>query len=303
MGKNPDEENEEDDEEDAISQAGSTSSNYNAVDAGEIQHYKNARGGGTIRLVATLSLRGACAGLWTPVSSSGSSSPSLTSPRSPRPSDVLRPFINDSCNNVALAVTAVRDGQWRPRLVELDEETDLNVPPPGWLASPPAASELAARKESAVMTGALADMYASEVGSPGLSDAADFVASSSTMSALFQMPLSSTSVSITVHRVDSTLVLNGIVHGKAQMRGRFSFSPQQSQTDKEFSAHRSPEDIRHETSANTDKSFADNASTPSTARRKSKKKDSDRKSLFSKFMCVHVAPGMPRRMKNMPCFA
>lgn len=202
----------------------------------------------------------------------------------------MRPYVQDDVSGVSVQV--VKDLGTRPQLVELDSDTDLNVPPPGWLESFQQGGycgELT-RMEKGFLTGALAELSS---GQSGVSDesAADFIASSNTMKTLFEMPLSNANVSIAVHRVDQTLVLNGVVHGQKHIRSRFGFA----QGDDQGGGGRDAgEEARADGGRDGGRNRADisvdgegkEAKTP--ARRKGKKKAVD-KALFSKFMYYSVS--------------
>ena len=206
----------------------------------------------------------------------------------------MRPYVKDDVSDVSVQV--VKDLGTRPQLVELDSDTDLNVPPPGWLESFQQGGycgELT-RMEKGFLTGALAELSS---GQSGVSDesAADFIASSNTMKTLFEMPLSNANVSIAVHRVDQTLVLNGVVHGQKHIRSRFGFAQGDghegrgegvmggdnncSGGGRSNSSSMDPHDISGE-------GVRKDTGTP--ARRKAKKKALD-KTLFSKFMYYSVS--------------
>ena len=109
-----------------------------------------------------------------------------------------------------------------PRMVVLDKETDLTIPP---AELQHAGSRSASRQmqlitagpaeyDSAAMTDALAALA-------GLGpEATDFVASASTMKTIFCLAHTNANVTVAVHRVDKTLVLNGVINGKSQNGGR-----------------------------------------------------------------------------------
>ena len=108
-----------------------------------------------------------------------------------------------------------------PALVVLDKETDLTASPlpvcvgAGGALSPSCRTQRqitagAADNDAAVMNDALATLAG--VGP----EAIDFVSSSQTMKTIFSLMSSTASVTVAVHRVDRSLVLNGIIKEQAR---------------------------------------------------------------------------------------
>ena len=162
-----------------------------------------------IRLVAVLSIPG------TSPPSSPRSDPSLLSTRL-----CVRPYRIGGEPGVLAARVLKDKGHGRPSFVELDQETDLNVTPPGWLicetttnarSSPSgvASENLAVVGATSHLSGALADLKMAAQEEP-----ADFISSSNTMKTIFKLPFSSASVSLAVHRVDNSLILNGLINSE-----------------------------------------------------------------------------------------
>jgi hypothetical protein len=162
-----------------------------------------------IRMVAALSI---------PLSplASPRSDPASLSPRLQ-----VRPYLlgGDLCQTTTekLSARIVKDsaGCKLPTFVELDPDTDLNIPPPGWLQghnAKPAASDMAlVERASSHLTGALADLrIAQDEPDP------DFIASSSIMKTIFSLPFSNSSVTVAVHRVDNSLILQGLINGEVE---------------------------------------------------------------------------------------
>ena len=183
-----------------------------------------------IRMVAALSI---------PLSplASPRSDPASLSPRLQ-----VRPYVlgGEGCQSITekLSARIVKDsvGCKIPTFVELDPETDLNVPPPGWLqhqrqSYKPASTDLALVEcASSHLTGALADLRISAQDEPE----PDFIASSSIMKTIFSLPFSNSSVTVAVHRVDNSLILQGLINGDVEDEGEImetSFKTQKSHKD------------------------------------------------------------------------
>ncbi|EKX54498.1 hypothetical protein GUITHDRAFT_99979 [Guillardia theta CCMP2712] len=118
-----------------------------------------------------------------------------------------------SFNDLLTTAKVIEDFQgFSPKFVELDRDTDLNVPP-GWLVDPSASFQSLSGCDSALVSRALADLRISAELAGVNSDDADFIASDATMKAIFALPFSEASVSVTVHRVDQSLIFSGIIGG------------------------------------------------------------------------------------------
>ena len=210
-----------------------------------------------IRMVASLSI---------PLSPLGSprSDPASVSPRLQ-----VRPYLlsgemlgPNATEKLSARIIKDKAGCKSPSFVELDTETDLNIPPPGWLTDnqgiKSGASDLAlVERASSHLTGALADLRisAQDESEP------DFIASSRTMKTIFSLPFSNSSVTVAVHRVDNSLILQGLING----------------------------DVDDESEINESSSSASKTIPKDTSSGKKKRKGTDSKSLYSRFMYYSVS--------------
>jgi hypothetical protein len=190
-----------------------------------------------IRLIASLSIPSS------PLESPRSDPASLSPRLQVRPYLIGGDIMGCIHEKLSARIIAERAGCKPPSFVELDAETDLNIPPPGWLTSQNQTAKTSSGdlaldlvdRASSHLTGALADLRISAQDEP-----ADFIASSTTMKTIFSLPFSNTNVTVAVHRVDNSLILQGLINGEldaeAEIKTSNSFSSTTRKSSKEMTS-------------------------------------------------------------------